>query len=117
MTARRESRKAQECRQSTKKADRHRRRLESLIGRLPGRIRCATLWLLRPGSRWARIPAGVLLTIGGLLALLLVFGLWMLPLGIIMIAGDVPAIRRGVARALDWVEGRRPQLFKEPGDD
>ena len=41
----------------------------------------------------------------------------MLPLGIIMIAEDVPAIRRGVARALDWVEGRWPRLFKEPGDD
>ncbi len=98
-------------------AERHRRRLGRLLDRLPVRIRNAALWLLRPESRWARIPAGVLLIIGGFLAILPVFGLWMLPLGILLIAEDVPAIRRGVARALDWAESRWPRRFKAPGDD
>jgi hypothetical protein len=92
----------------------HRRRLDSLIGRLPGRFRAAALWLLEPESRWARIPAGALLIVGGLLAVLPVFGLWMLPLGVILIAEDVPILRRGVARALAYAERRWPRLFHRP---
>ena len=40
-------------------AHRHRRRLAGLLDRLPGWIRSATHWLLKPESRWARIPAGI----------------------------------------------------------
>jgi hypothetical protein len=98
-------------------AYRHRLRLKNLIERLPARIRAATLWLLRPESRWARIPAGVLLILGGFLAILPVFGLWMLPLGLILLAEDIPAVRRLVIRALDWLENRRPHWFSKPGAD
>jgi len=62
----------------------HERRLQRLIRRLPGKIQAITPWLRRPASRWARIPAGVLLTIGGRLSILPFFGLWMLPLGLIL---------------------------------
>jgi hypothetical protein len=95
----------------------HRRRLERLIDRLPGRFRAATYWLLRPESRWARIPAGALLIIGGFLAVLPVFGLWMLPLGVILIAEDAPILRRVVARALGWAERRWPRAFNPPARD
>ncbi len=98
-------------------AHRHRLRLAGLLDRLPGWIRSATHWLLKPESRWARIPAGILLMLGGFLAVLPVFGLWMLPLGLILIAEDVPVVRRGLARVLDWLEERRPHWFKSPGDD
>ena len=97
--------------------DPHRRRLENLVGRLPSRFRTGVLWLLRPDSRWARLPAGVLLILGGLLAILPVFGLWMLPLGAILIAEDVPILRRGAARALEWMENRWPRLFQPPAGD
>jgi hypothetical protein len=96
---------------------RHRRRLENLTARLPAWIKGATLWLLRPESRWARIPAGVLLILGGFLAILPVFGLWMLPLGLILLAEDIPAVRRLVMRALDWLENRRPHWFSKPPGD
>ena len=95
----------------------HRRRLERLIARLPGRFRAGTLWLLEPESRWARIPAGLLLMLGGVLGALPVLGFWMLPLGVVLIAEDVPSLRRVVARALAWVESRRPHWFAAPGDD
>jgi hypothetical protein len=98
-------------------AHRHRRRLESLIDRLPERVRAGVRWLLRPESRWARIPAGVALILGGFLAVLPVFGLWMLPLGVILIAEDLPILRRGVARVLDWMERRWPRLFTRARDD
>ena len=74
-------------------------------------MQAITRWLRRPASRWARIPAGVLLIIGGCLSILPVFGLWMLPLGLILLADDIPPLRRGRGRALDWVARRRPHWF------
>jgi hypothetical protein len=99
------------------KHERHRRRLSNLIDRLPNRLRSATHWLLRPESRWARIPAGALLILGGLLSILPVFGLWMFPLGLILLAEDLPIVRRGVMRALDWLENHWPHWFAKPGAD
>ena len=96
--------------------DDHRRRLERLIARLPARFGRAALWLLRPQSRWLRLPVGVLLMLGGMLAILPVFGLWMLPLGAILIAEDVPLLRRAAARALAWLETRWPRLFGPGGE-
>jgi len=95
----------------------HRRRLEGLIGRLPTRAAAAVLWLLRPESRWARLPAGALLMLGGLLGFFPVLGFWMLPLGVILIAEDVPLFRRAVARALAWAERRWPWLFSRKPPD
>jgi hypothetical protein len=98
-------------------ADGRRRRLGALVHRLPLRARSAILWLFRPEARWARIPAGVLLVLGGLAGMLPVLGFWMLPLGLILIGEDVPLVRRGVNRALDWLEKRRPHWFTPPGAD
>jgi hypothetical protein len=89
-------------------------RLESLIGRLPVRWQRVVCWLRRPSARWARIPAGILLVVGGFLALLPIFGLWMIPLGLILLAEDVPLLRRLRGRALDWVEHRWPKVFAHP---
>jgi hypothetical protein len=87
------------------------RRLRRLMRRLPARLQAITRWLRKPASRWARIPAGILLIIGGCLAILPVFGLWMLPLGLILLADDVPPLRRLRDLGLDRLERRRPQWF------
>ena len=68
------------------------RRLRRLLRRLPSRMQAVTRWLRRPASRWARIPAGIFLIIGGCLAILPVFGLWMLPLGLMLLADDFPPL-------------------------
>ena len=86
-------------------------RLERLLDRLPPRWRSALRWLRHPSARWARIPAAVLLIFGGLLSILPVLGLWMLPLGLILLAEDIPALHRSRARLLDWLERRRPHWF------
>ena len=91
------------------------RRLRRLLRRLPGRMQAITRWLRKPASRWARIPAGVLLMIGGCLAMLPVFGLWMFPLGLMLLADDIPPLRRSRDRALDWLEQRRPTWFAAAG--
>jgi len=89
-------------------------RLERLIDRLPARWQRAVRWLRRPSARWARIPAGILLVGGGFLAILPIFGLWMIPLGLILLAEDMPLLRRLRGRSLDWVERRWPQVFAHP---
>jgi hypothetical protein len=91
------------------------RRLRRLLRRLPSRMQATTRWLRKPASRWARIPAGVLLIIGGCLAILPVFGLWMFPLGLMLLADDVPPLRRARDRALDSLERRRPHGFAAAG--
>ncbi len=92
--------------------DAHARRLHRLVGRLPGRrLPAAARWLLTPAARWVRLPAGLLLVVGGVLWFMPVLGLWMLPLGLILLAEDVPAVRRLTARALDRIERRWPHLF------
>ena len=90
-------------------ADDH--RLERLLERLPQGWQQALRWLRRPGAGWARIPAGLLLIVGGVLSILPVLGLWMLPLGLILLAEDVPALQRSRGRLLDWLERRRPHWF------
>jgi len=89
----------------------HDRRLRRLTRRLPGRLQAIIRWLRKPASRWARIPAGVGLILGGCLAILPFFGLWMLPLGLILLAEDIPPLRRLRDRALDWLERRKPHWF------
>ena len=86
-------------------------RLAQLIARLPGRLQTAVAWLRRPSARWARIPAGVLLIFGGLFSILPILGLWMLPLGLALLADDAPPLRRARGRVFDWIERRWPHLF------
>lgn len=59
-------------------------------------------WLRQPGMRAVRILAGVLLVIGGLLSFLPVLGIWMLPLGLALIAIDVPFLREPMTRLVAW---------------
>jgi hypothetical protein len=94
-------------------AHRHERRIEFLIDRLPSWLRPLVRWLRRPSSRLVRIPAGVLLICGGILSLLPIFGLWMFPLGLVLLAEDIPPIRRARDYLLDWIAQRRPHWLGE----
>ena len=89
----------------------HEHRVERLIDRLPERLRTTTRWLRRPSSRWVRIPAGLLLIGGSLLSILPLFGIWMLPLGLMLLAEDVPPLRRARDGLLEWIERHRPNWF------
>jgi hypothetical protein len=89
----------------------HEHRVERLINRLPERLRTTVRWLRRPSSRWVRIPAALLLAGASLLSILPFFGLWMLPLGLMLLAEDLPPLRRARDRLLEWIERRRPDWF------
>ena len=83
-------------------------RLEKLIDRLPPRLRQVSRSLRQPSRRGLRIFAGLLLIVGGILAFLPLLGVWMLPLGLALLAEDVPVLRSLRSRLLDWIERRHP---------
>jgi hypothetical protein len=73
---------------------------EPLLARLPLRARRVLGWLLRPRSRWVRIPAGLGLIALGLFGFLPVLGFWMIPLGGLLLAEDLPFLRPPMYRLL-----------------
>lgn len=88
------------------------RRLEQLIDRLPKSWRATVRWLRQPQQRWLRIGVGVLLILGSFLSILPIFGLWMLPLGLVLLAEDVPLLRRATDRILEWIGRHRPHWLR-----
>ncbi|WP_066478306.1 hypothetical protein [Bosea sp. WAO] len=64
---------------------------------LPDRLAAASRWLRHPSSRLVRIPAALLLILGGIFSILPFLGLWMLPLGLMLIAADIPFLRKPMA--------------------
>lgn len=81
-----------------------REHLERLVARLPRAIRPAASFLLRPDAKWVRLPAGVLLVVGGVFGFLPILGFWMIPLGALLLAQDIPVLRRPTVRAIEAVE-------------
>ena len=72
-------------------------------------------FLRRPGARWFRIPLAILLILGGIFSFLPVLGIWMLPLGLLLLALDLAflqgpvntAIVRGLRKWTTWHRARR----------
>ncbi len=79
-----------------------RRAFKHLERELPARAAWVIRNLRHPKAHWMRIPAGVLLVLGGIFSILPFLGLWMLPLGLLLIAYDVPFLRRPVGRFTIW---------------
>jgi hypothetical protein len=88
-------------------------RLERLIDRSPQRIRSSILFLRAPSNRWLRIPTGLFLTVGGVLWFLPILGFWMLPIGLALLADDVPPLTLVRRRMLDWIERHRPDWLAD----
>ncbi len=72
--------------------------------KLPPRPAKFVGWLRKPSSRLVRIPLAILLIVGGIFSFLPILGLWMLPLGLVLFAQDVPLLQTPMARMLGWVE-------------
>lgn len=56
--------------------------------------------LSQGGRAWVRLPAAVALIAGGLVGFLPVVGFWMLPLGLVLLAVDIPGLRPAVGSAI-----------------
>src|SRR5690606_12368710 len=57
-------------------------------------------WLRQPASKFVRIPIGVLLVLGGIFSFLPILGIWMLPLGLLLLALDLAFLRTPIAGAI-----------------
>lgn len=81
--------------------DRH---FEWIADRLPAKGARFVRWLRQPSSRWVRIPLALLLILGGIFSFLPILGIWMLPLGLLLIAQDLPFLQKPLADILGWIE-------------
>jgi hypothetical protein len=81
--------------------DRHLAWFES---KMPPRLAKFVSWVRKPSSRYVRIPLAFLLVVGGIFSFLPVLGLWMLPLGLVLVAQDLPFLEKPLARLLGWIE-------------
>lgn len=72
------------------------------INRETGRLELGRVNLPVPASRPGRVVLGGALVTGGIFGFLPVLGFWMLPLGVIILSHDMPAVRRMRRRAFVW---------------
>ena len=82
------------------------RELDRLQPHLPG---WGVRWLRRIRGRAAtvvRIPVGIVLILAGFVGFLPILGFWMIPLGLALLALDVPFLRGPLARVLAWINAK-----------
>jgi hypothetical protein len=77
-----------------------------LEGEVPTQAASMIRSMRHPRAHWVRLPVGILLVLGGIFSFLPVLGVWMLPLGLLFIAYDVPFLRRPMARFTIWIMNR-----------
>ena len=82
--------------------DRLQQRLPDGIARVVGKVRS-------PAAAPYRIPMGIALMAGGVIGFLPILGFWMVPLGLAVLAQDVPVMRPPLARLLAKINGKRPK--------
>lgn len=86
------------------------RYFEMINRRVPARISRFIQWLRKPSSFAARLTVALLLILGGVFSFLPVLGIWMLPLGLLFIAQDVPFLQKPLIRSLTWMETKWERL-------
>lgn len=79
---------------------RRERYIRHLIDTLPGHIRDAVHWLRGPTGRWVRLPGAFIFIVFGFFGFLPVLGFWMVPLGLLLLADDVPPLKRWAVRVI-----------------
>lgn len=77
-------------------------RMARLLAKAPERVRSTVDWLRDPRRRAVRICAAIVLIIGGIFSILPVLGLWMLPLGLALLAEDIPGLKGPLERTARW---------------
>ena len=83
-----------------KSANRFRRAFDRIERGVPDPARGIFAALRTPRAMLIRIPLAILLVLGGIFSILPVLGLWMLPLGLLLLAIDVPFLRGPMAEAI-----------------
>ena len=75
-------------------------------------------WVRQPHMHLVRVPLALLLIVGGVFSFLPILGLWMLPLGLAVLAVDVPPLKRPVGdflvRLQRWIANLRRRWRRRP---
>ena len=82
------------------------RYFEIIDRRVPVRVSQSIRWLRKPSSFGVRLAVAMLLIVGGIFSFLPILGFWMLPLGLMLIAQDVPLLEKPLLNAFTWVEAK-----------
>jgi fatty acid desaturase len=86
------------------RSDQFHRELDRLERHLPGWARGPFQRARTPGAAWVRALVATLLIIGGVLGIVLpALGFWMVPLGLALLAIDLPFIRGPFTRLLAFI--------------
>jgi hypothetical protein len=86
------------------------RAFDGLERETPDRVTRVIRWVRDPKSRWVRLPLGVLCIVASFFWFLPVVGVEFLPIGLLLIAQDVPFLRKPVARLMLWLERKWVEL-------
>ena len=71
----------------------------------PDRVARAIRWIRNPRGRAVRLPLGIVLVVAGLLGPVVpLLGVEFIPIGLLLIAQDVPPLREPVAEMTLWLE-------------
>ncbi len=87
-----------------------RQAFKDLERELPERVARVVRRLRHPDARWIRIPVGIIAIVGGVFSFLPVLGIWMLPLGLLLLAYDIPILRKPIGRFTIWAAWRWAKL-------
>ena len=78
---------------------------DKLEQHVPDGVARAIRWIRNPRGRAVRLPLGIVLVVAGLLGPLVPFlGVQLIPVGLLLIAQDVPPLREPVAEMTLWLE-------------
>jgi hypothetical protein len=88
---------------SAKKVDPLDEAFDRLDALLPAAVRPALRWLRSPQSKPIRIPLGVLCIVASFFWFLPVVGLEFFPIGLLLLAQDVPFLRKPAGRLTMWL--------------
>lgn len=95
---------------SDKERDKLDQAYDGLEREVPDRVSRAIRWLRNPDARWVRIPLGLVLIGSGFLGFLPILGFEFIPLGLLLIAQDVPFLRKPVGNFTLWLERKWIEL-------
>ncbi|MES2143183.1 MAG: hypothetical protein V4516_02230 [Pseudomonadota bacterium] len=91
-------------------AERLKRQFDRFRRRIPA-LDLWIVWLQARRTRLIRFPLAVILMVGGVFSFLPVLGIWMLPLGLMLLAVDLPFLRGPVAGAIVRLR-RRARIWR-----
>ena len=88
--------------------------LRKFEARLPEKLARFLRWLRQPHVIWVRVPFAIFFILFGLVGFLPLVGFWMIPIGLLLLAEDVPLLAGPVAKILAWIDRKWPHKSPPP---